>query len=160
MKRVYGYVLGLVVVLALAGCSSHRHHGMAGEGKSDAYWQKGQQDMAALIDRTVTDQAKAGQVKSIVGEIVTELKASREQDRAGHRRLYELNANYSAAPEEFTKALDDANNRRMQSASKILSLRFRMKDLMTAEEWKAVSDQMLAYSSRYKHSEVAPKAGY
>ena len=160
MKRVYGYVLGLVVVLALAGCSSHRHHGMAGEGKSDAYWQKGQQDMAALIDRTVTDQAKAGQVKSIVGEIVTELKASREQDRAGHRRLYELNANYSAAPEEFTKALDDANNRRMQSASKILSLRFRMKDLMTAEEWKAVSDQMLAYSSRYKHSEAAPKSGY
>ncbi|TKB58091.1 MAG: hypothetical protein E8D49_11900 [Nitrospira sp.] len=160
MKRVYGYVLGLVVVLALAGCSSHRHHGMASEGKSDAYWQKGQQDMAALIDRTVTDQAKAGQVKSIVGEIVTELKASREQDRAGHRRLYELNANYSAAPEEFTKALDDANNRRMQSASKILSLRFRMKDLMTAEEWKTVSDQMLAYSSRYKHSEAAPKAGY
>jgi hypothetical protein len=160
MKRVYGYVLGLVVVLALAGCSSHRHHGMAGEGKSDAYWQKGQQDMAALIDRTVKDQEKAGQVKSIIGEIVTELKASREQDRAGHRRLYELNANYSAAPEEFTKALDDANNRRMQSASKILSLRFRMKDLMTPEEWKTLSDQMLAYSSRYKHSEAAPKAGY
>ena len=160
MKRLQGYVLGLVVVLTLAGCSSHRHHGMAGEGKGDAYWQKGQQDMAALIDRTVTDQAKAGQVKSIVGEIVTELKASREQDRAGHRRLYELNANYAATPEEFTKALDDANNRRMQSASKILSLRFRMKDLMTAEEWKAVSDQMLAYSSRYKHSESAPKAGY
>ena len=160
MKRVYGYVFGLIVVLALAGCSSHRHHGMAGEGKGDAYWQKGQQDMAALIDRTVTDQAKAGQVKSIVGEIVTELKASREQDRAGHRRLYELSTNYAATPEEFTKALDDANNKRMQSASKILSLRFRMKDLMTAEEWKAVSDQMLAYSSRYKHSESAPKAGY
>ena len=160
MKRVYGYVFGLIVVLALAGCSSHRHHGMAGEGKGDAYWQKGQQDMAALIDRTVTDQAKAGQVKSIVGEIVTELKANREQDRAGHRRLYELNANYAATPEEFTKALDDANNRRTQSASKILSLRFRMKDLMTAEEWKAVSDQMLAYSSRYKHSESTPKAGY
>jgi len=35
-----------------------------------------------------------------------------------------------------------------------------MKDLMTPEEWKALSDQMLAYSSRYKHSEVAPKAGY
>ena len=161
MKRLQGYVLGLVVVvLTLAGCSSHRHHGMAGEVKDDAYWQKGQQDMAALIDRTVKDQEKAGQVKSIVGEIVTELKTSREQDRAGHRRLYELNANYSAAPEEFTKALDEANNRRMQSASKILSLRFRMKDLMTAEEWKAVSDQMLAYSSRYKHSESAPKAGY
>ena len=50
------------------------------------------------------------------------------------------------------KVLDDANNLRMQSATKILSLRFRMKDLMTVEEWKALSDQMLAYSNRYKHS--------
>jgi hypothetical protein len=160
MKRLYGYVFGLIVVLALAGCSSHRHHGMAGEGKGDAYWQKGQQDMAALIDRTVKDQEKAGQVKSIVGEIVTELKAGREQERAGHRRLYELNANYSATLEEFTKALDEANNRRMQSASKILSLRFKMKDLMTPEEWKTLSDQMLAYSSRYKHSGAEAKTGY
>lgn len=160
MKQIQGYVLGLVVVLVLAGCSSHRHHGMGGEGKGEAYWQKGQQDMAALIDRTVKDQEKAGQVKSIVTEIVTELKASREQERAGHRRLYELSANYAATPEEFTKALDDTNNRRMLSAAKILSLRFRMKDLMTAEEWKALSDQMLAYSSRYKHSEAGAKTGY
>ena len=160
MKRIQGYVLGLVVVLTLAGCSSHRHHGMGGEGKGEAYWQKGQQDMAALIDRTVKDQEKAGHIKSIVSEIVAELKASREQDRAGHRRLYELSANYAATPEEFTKALDDASNLRMQSAAKILSFRFRMKELMTAEEWKALSDQMLAYSSRYKHSEAGAKTGY
>ena len=160
MKRIQGYVLGLVVVLALAGCSSHRHHGMGGEGKGEAYWQKGQQDMAALIDRTVKDQEKAGHIKSIVSEIVAELKASREQDRAGHRRLYELSANYAATPEEFTKALDDASNLRMQSAAKILSFRFRMKELMAAEEWKALSDQMLAYSSRYKHSEAGAKTGY
>ena len=160
MKRIQGYVLGLVVVLALAGCSSHHHYGMSGEGKGEAYWQKGQQDMAALIDRTVKDQEKAQQVKSIVNDIVAELKTRREQDRAVHRRLYELNANYAATPEEFTKALDDAENLRMQSAAKILSFRFRMKDLMTAEEWKALSDQMLAYSSRYKHSEVGAKTGY
>ena len=96
----------------------------------------------------------------MVNDIVAELKASREQARAGHRRLYELNANYAATPEEFTKALDDANNQRMQSAAKILSLRFKMKDLMTAEEWKALSDQMLSYSSRYRHSESSPKTGY
>jgi hypothetical protein len=160
MKRFQGYILGLVVVLALTGCSSYRHHGMGSVGSGDAYWQKGQQDMAALIDRTVKDPGKAGQVKSIVGEIVTELKASREQERAGHRRLYELSAKYEATPEEFTKVLDDTNNLRMQSATKVLLLRFRMKDLMTAEEWKALSDQMLAYSSRYKHSEAAPTAGY
>jgi hypothetical protein len=160
MKRIQRYALGLVAVLALAGCSPHHHAGMPGGGKGDAYWQKGQQDMAALIDRTVKDQEKAQQAKTIVNDIVAELKAGREQDRAGHRRLYELNANYAATPEEFTKALDDANNLRMQSATKILSLRFRMKELMTVEEWKALSDQMLTYSNRYKHGESAPKSGY
>ena len=160
MKRLQRYVLGFVAVLALAGCSSHHHYGMAGEGRGDAYWQKGQQDMASLIDRTVKDQGKAEQVKSVVGEIVAELKASREQERVGHRRLYELNANYAATPEEFTKVLDDEYNQRMQSATKILALRFKMKELMTAEEWKALSDQMLAYSSQYQHGSAAPKTGY
>ena len=160
MKRIQQYVLGLVAVLALAGCSSYHHHGMAGEEKGDAYWQKGQQDMASLIDRTVKDQGKAAQVKAVVNDIVAELKVSREAARAGHRRLYELNANYVATPEEFTKILDDSNNQRMQSAAKILSLRFKMKELMTVEEWKALSDQMLAYSSRYQHGGTSPKSGY
>jgi len=160
MKRIQRYDLGLVAVFALAGCSSHHHYGMASEGKGDAYWQKGQQDMASLIDRTVKDQGKAEQVKSVVSEIVAELKASRGQERAGHRRLYELNANYAATPEEFTKVLDDAYNQRMQSATKVLALRFKMKELMTVEEWKALSDQMLAYSGRYRHSESAPRTGY
>ena len=83
MKRIQRYILGLVAVLALAGCSSHHHHGMAGEGTGDAYWQKGQQDMASLIDRTVKDHGKAEQVKLVVNDIVAELKAGREQARAG-----------------------------------------------------------------------------
>ena len=37
MKRIQRYVLGVPVVLALAGGSSHHHHGMAGEGKGGAY---------------------------------------------------------------------------------------------------------------------------
>ena len=59
-------------------------------------------------------QGKAEQVKSVVSEIVAELKAIYEQERAGHRRLYKLNANYEATPEEFTMVLDDAYNQRMR----------------------------------------------
>ncbi|HLA61041.1 MAG TPA: hypothetical protein VK626_02230 [Nitrospiraceae bacterium] len=116
--------------------------------------------MASLIDRTVEDQGKAEQVKSVVSELVAEVKAIRNQERAGHRRLYELNANYEATPEQFTKVLDDAYNQRMQSATKILAFRFKMKELMTVEEWKALSDQMLADSGRYRHSRSAPCTGY
>lgn len=158
MRAVQVVAWSIVGLLGLAGCSSYHHHGMMDGGKSDAYWQKGQQDMAALIDRTVKDQDKAAQVKSIVGEIVTELKAGREQERAYHRQLYTLNASYAATPEEFTKILDEGNAQRMRTAAKILSLRFKMKELMTVDEWKALSDQMLSYSGKY--GSAGTKPGY
>ena len=99
-------------------------------------------------------------MKAIVGEIVTELKAGREQERAAHRQLYALSANYTATADEFTKVMDEANNARMQTSTKILGLRFKMKDLMTADEWKALSDQMLSYSSKYQHGSAGAKTGY
>ena len=160
MTKMRWMVLSVVGMLALGGCSGHHHHGMMESGKSDAYWQKGQQDMAGLIDRTVKDPAKAAQVKAIVGEIVTELKAGREQERAAHRQLYALSANYAATAEEFTKVMDEANSQRMKTSTKILDLRFKMKDLMTAEEWKGLSDQMLSYSSKYQHGSAAPTSSY
>lgn len=130
-------------------------------GRGEAYWQKGQQEMADLIEQTVKDPEKSKQVKSIVGEIVTELKAGREHERAYHRQLYTLNASYAATPEEFSRILDEGNNQRMRTATKVLGLRFKMKELMTVDEWKALSDRMLSYSDRYQHEAAAePRAGY
>lgn len=162
MRTSQWAALSLAGFLVLGGCSSyhHHHHGMSGGGKGEAYWQRGQQDMDGLIDRTVKDQEKAKQVKGIVGEIIGELKAGREQERAYHRELYTLNASYTATPEDFTKILDEANNQRMKTSAKILSLRFKMKELMTADEWKALSERMLSYSSKYQHGGTGAKSGY
>lgn len=160
MNRLFNGLLALGVFV-LAGCSaSHHHHGMMGGGKSEAYWQKGQQDMEGLINRAVKDPDKAKQVNALVGEIVHELKTSREQERAYHRELYTLNASYTASPEEFSKILNEANIQRMQSSARVLSLRFRMKHLMTADEWKEVSDRMIAYSGRYQQGNAGAKTGY
>lgn len=152
--------LSLFGLFLVCGCSSYHHRGMMGSGTSDAYWQRGQEDMEALVDRTVKDQEKAKQVKTIVGEIVTELKAGREQERAYHRQLYTLNASYTAPPEDFTKILDDANNQRMRIGATILGLRFKMKELMTADEWKALSNRMIEYSSRYQQGGTGAKSAY
>jgi hypothetical protein len=48
----------------------------------------------------------------------------------------------------------------MRTSARILGLRFKMKELMTADEWKALSDQMLSYSSRYQHGGAGAKTGY
>lgn len=158
MNRTVNGLLVLGTLVVLVGCSSHHHHhGMMGGGKSDAYWQKGQQDMEGLINRTVKDPEKAKQVNALVGEIIHELKASREQERAYHRDLYTLNASYTAAPDEFSKILNEANIQRMQSSAKVLSLRFKMKNLMTADEWQALSDRMIAYSGRYQQGSTGAK---
>lgn len=160
MNRIYSGLLGLFAAAVLAGCSSYHHHGAMGAGNSDAYWQKGQQDMAALINRTVTDPDKAKLVNGFVTDIIAELKAAREQERAYHRQLYTLNASYTATPEEFSKILNESAQERMGRSARILSLRFKMKNLMTADEWKALSDQMLSYSGRYQHGGGGAKAGY
>lgn len=160
MNRIYKGLLGVFAAAVLAGCSSHHHHGAMGAGNSDAYWQKGQQDMTALIDRTVTDPEKAKLVNGFVTDIITELKAAREQERAYHRQLYTLNASYTTTPEEFSKILNESAQQRMGRSAKILSLRFKMKHLMTADEWKALSDQMLSYSGRYQHGGGGAKTGY
>lgn len=154
-------IVPLTGLLVLGGCSPQHHHRMMQGGRGEAYWQKGQQEMADLIEQTVKDPEKSKQVKSIVGEIVTELKAGREQERAYHRQLYTLNASYAATPEEFSRILDEGNNQRMRTATKVLGLRFKMKELMTADEWKVLSDRMLSYSGRYQHEAAAePRAGY
>ena len=161
MNRLFNGLLALMVMVVLAGCSSYRHHhGMMGGSKGDAYWKKGQQDMEGLVNRTVQDPEKAKRVNAYVGEIIKELKESREQERAYHRQLYTLNTSYTATPDEFSKIVNEANIQRAQSSARVLSLRFKMKDQMTADEWKALSDRMVSYSGRYQHGDAGAKSSY
>lgn len=157
MKREKRFaILALVIALAVAGCAM-RHHGAGsyGHGTMDSSGERGVQEMNALVDRTVQDSEKAKRVQAIVGEIVGEVKRSYQENREFHRKLYELNANYEAKPEEFTKILDELNNNRMRSASKILGMRYRMKELLTAQEWKALSEGMMEARGRYRHGRPA-----
>ncbi|GIW55198.1 MAG: hypothetical protein KatS3mg082_1602 [Nitrospiraceae bacterium] len=158
MKAVNGVALLAVMAVVLAGCSSY--HQRMGYSGGEYGWEKAAKDMTALVDKTIQDPAKAKQVNEILGEILGEIRHSTEQSRQYHQKLYELNANYEAAPEDFTTILDDMNNHRMRSASKILGLRFKMKEILTAQEWKALSDVMAAYRGRYRHGgESGQKTG-
>ena len=147
MTRLSVLLCAAVLSLVLTGCSSP-HYGR-GHGTGEAYWDKAKSDIASLVKKHVADPEKAKAANDVAEEIVAELKKSREQNRQYHRRLYELNAQYDATPEEFTKILDEANNTRMQSASRILGLRFKLKSLLTAQEWNALSQDLKAYGNRY-----------
>jgi len=141
-----------LAILATIGCATHpgmRYHG-GGEPGASAL-DRGLKEMAALIEKTVQDPEKAKQAQGIVEEIVAEVKQSNQQNQQFHQQLYKLNENYEAVPDEFTKILDDLNNNRMRTATKILGLRFKMKALLTAQEWNALSESMAMSRSRYRH---------
>ncbi len=153
MNRVSLWVtLSLAIWLPVAGCTGY--HGMGGHGHGTGMMgAKVQQEMEGLIDQAVQDQEKAKRAKAVVGEMIEEIQQSYQQQRRFHQKLYEANANYEATPEEFTKILDEASNNRMRSATKILGLRFKLKDMLTASEWKALSEGMSRYQSRYRQGD-------
>ena len=149
MKTAKFMLLTLVALtLTMAGCARHRGYDM-GSGHREAMLERGVAETNDLVDQTVKDPEKAKQAKAIVQDIVAEVKQSYKQDREYHQKLYALNANYEAAPEQFTKALDDLNNARMVSATKILGLRFKMKSLLTAQEWADLTSAMDKARSKY-----------
>lgn len=147
MRNRYVMLLGGLLLTLFTGCSSP-HHGSYTRAQGD-YWNKAGQDVSGLVEKHVHDPEKVKQVNGVMGEIITEIKSARDQHRQYHRALYELNANYTASPDEFTKILDELNNSRMRSSAKILGLRFKMKGLLTAQEWTGLSEDLQSYGSRY-----------
>jgi uncharacterized coiled-coil DUF342 family protein len=138
-------LLSALVIVALAGCGGH--HGYQRDGSAAV--ERSVKQMNELIDQSVKDPNKASRVKALAKEIVDEAKQAHDQRRDAHRKLYDLNANYNAPPEEFTKMLDEINNAHMRSATKILGLRFKIKEQLTPEEWRAITEGMKQYGDRY-----------
>ena len=151
MKLAKLLILVALVALVLPGCGRYHRMHHHGHGGGDAAIERAKTEVSNLVDKSVQDTQKDEQAKVIMENIVAEAKHSRQQNRQFHEQLYELNANYEAAPEDFLKILDEMNGRRMQSASNILRLRFEMKELITADEWKALTDGMAEMRDRYRH---------
>lgn len=149
MKRNTLILLLLVAALMLPACGTYHRTGHP-HASREAAVERATEEVAALIDRTVSDPDKAGQAKSLLDRIVAEVRQSRQQNRQFHQALYALNADYHAEPEAFLKIIDEMNLRRMQAAGTILRLRYDMKALMTEEEWKAFTDGMADMRRRYQ----------
>ena len=159
MKTAKWLLLALVATtLTTAGCARHHGYGKGGEYRESAL-ERGVAETNELVDQTVKDPEKAKQAKAIIQDIVGEVKQSSKKNREYHQKLYALNANYEATPEQFTKVLDEQNNERMTGASRILGLRFKLKALLTAQEWKDLTDAMDKARSRYMPKKEGMQGG-
>lgn len=152
--KSFALVAGLVLV---AGCGHgpYHHGGSQGGGMGQGHGADREAEVMAAVTKAVPDPEKAKRVQDALKEIMEEATQSFKQNREFHRKLYELNADYNATPEQFTKVLDDLNNNRMRTGAKILATRFKIKDMLTAEEWKAFTDNLNASRARYMHGHEA-----
>src|SRR2546421_12833760 len=133
MKAAKMLIPALVATtLVVGGCARHHEYGSASSYR-EAALERGLAETNELVDRTVKDPEKAKQAKAIVQDIVNEVKQSFKKTSNYHQKLYALNANYEAAPEQFMKALDEQNNERMASATRILGLRCKIKTIRNAQ---------------------------
>ncbi|OGW70258.1 MAG: hypothetical protein A3A88_05310 [Nitrospirae bacterium RIFCSPLOWO2_01_FULL_62_17] len=152
--KSFSLVAGLLLV---AGCGhgTYHHGGSQGGGMGPGQGADRGAEVMAAVTKAVPDPDKAKRVQDALKEIMEEATQSFKQNREFHRKLYELNADYNATPEQFTKVLDDLNNNRMRTGAKILSTRFKIKEILTAEEWKAFTDNLNASRARYMHGHEA-----
>jgi transketolase len=148
--KSFALIAGLLLV---AGCGhgSYHHGSSQGSGMGHGHGTDRGKEVMAAVEKAVPDPDKAKRVQEALKEIMDEAAQSYKQNREFHRKLYELNANYTAAPEEFTRILDELNNNRMRTGAKILATRFKIKDMLTADEWKAFTDNLNATRARYMH---------
>ena len=145
-------ILLSLVLLITAGCSGH-HQGRPG-GHGEPTLQEVVPEVKHLVEQNVKDPEKATQVQAMVQDIAKEVRKSNQEVRGFHEQLASLNADYNAKPDQFLKILDGLNNTRMESAMKILTMRFKIKDMLTAEEWKNLNDAMIKV--RQEHEKKPP----
>ena len=136
-----------MIALVNAGCARY-HQGRPG-GDEGAPRERVVPEMNKLVEQNVKDPAKAKQVQGMIQEIVGEVRRNGQETRGFHEQLYVLNANYNANREQFRKILDELAGVRAESANRILETRFKIKELLTPQEWKDLTDAMAKARKQY-----------
>jgi len=95
-------------------------------------------DIEKPVKQYVQDEAKAEQVIAINKKMLSEEAALKEDIAKARKQIAELHGNRLASEAEFTKNFAALDQKRADSFEKMVDSRFKMKELMTAEEWSSV----------------------
>jgi hypothetical protein len=95
-------------------------------------------DIAKPVKQYVQDEAKAEQVIAINKKMLSEEAALKEDIAKAREQIAKRNGNRLASEAEFTKIFAALDQKRADFFKKLVDSRFKMKELMTAEEWRSV----------------------
>ena len=95
-------------------------------------------DAAALISKDVADEARRSQALKIVDEMKAEAKAYEEKRDKSTADLAKLIAQRGTPFAEVQRAVQPLFSEDRASAERLLDLRFKLKSVLTADEWAKV----------------------
>lgn len=95
-------------------------------------------DIEQSVKKHIKDQARSEQILVLNAAMLDAEKALQQDIKVAKKSLAELNGNRQAAEADLVSVLATLDARRAAARAKILDDRFRMKALMTADEWHLV----------------------
>lgn len=95
-------------------------------------------DITNPVKKLVLDEAKAKEIIEINKAMLKADEALNKDLQKAQKQLAELNRNRLVPESEFANLHAALDQQRVEVRNKIVADRFRMKSLMTAEQWTAV----------------------
>ena len=98
--------------------------------------------LADLVREQVTDEGRSGRAAGVAEDLEGALRDFEEARLTALDRLFEIDARHDATTADYEAIRIDFESRQEQAETSILDLRFRLKDEMTRDEWKALFDDL------------------
>jgi len=95
-------------------------------------------NIAKPVKQYVLDEVKAKEIIAINKAMMSEAAAVEKEIATAKKELVKLNGSRLTPPAEFNAAFAALERKRADARQRILDLRFKMKELMTAAEWNSV----------------------
>ena len=104
----------------------------------------------SAIKDHVADKDRQEQVIELTKQWDNELKDYGDHVKNRADKAHKLLRDYGARRDDFEAFFKDEDWRREKAVERLLDLRFQAKDLVTADEWKAVYDQVIQEAAEKK----------
>jgi hypothetical protein len=97
------------------------------------------EDARDRVSKNIEDPDKKTAMLALVDQVEKDLLEVDRVVQKFYANIGALNDNYNASPDEYRKVISEFEADQNEVRDRIIDIRFKMRDLSTAEEWKELT---------------------
>lgn len=129
---VFRQIILLILIAGVASC--------AGKDKQEKTPDLVTGQLQQEILKTVTDPERASQAADLADSLKQIFAEADKQYKTNFETFESINANFDATDAELQVFFDNINSQGKKRQARVLAIHEKMRTLLTAEEWKQLSD--------------------